>query len=193
MTRLDQKRYLNLELKKCPRIKTPGVIPDPVSKVQSNQPSFESKEHRNPYQAKINYFQTAMRNSNIDFGLSNNKHSSKMKYSKRESKCSSSTRNQGKRVGRAMTPSSQKSTPSSQKGMTISHSVKDQMNVNGEIYRNNSKEELQSEIMKLNKKIMKLEKGNKCLKEENKRYQSIYTQPNAGVSLKPPHSHYKVS
>lgn len=92
-----------------------------------------------------------------------------------------------------MTPSSHKSTPVSQKGMTISHSVKDQMNMNDEMYRNNSKEELHNEIMKLNKKITRLEEGNKCLKEENKRYKSIYTQGGGGVSLKPPQSHYKVS
>lgn len=162
-----------------------------------SEANYHANLHRNPYQAKVNYFQTALKSSKPDLGSAHNKNSRKIKYSKRtkyEKAIRDNMKAKIKRVSRAMTPSSHNmSSAGSQRGLAISHSAKDQISIRDEMYKSNSKEELQDQIMKLNRKIMRLEEGNKWLVEENKRYKSIYSQePNPG-SLKPPQYQYKLS
>lgn len=135
-----------------------------LNMIPSRDPNFQPNLHRNPYQAKVNYFQTAMKSSNPDFEPVN-KNSRKVKHSKKskeDHKIKENMKAKIKRVSRALTPSSHNmSSTGSQRGLAISHSAKEQISIRDGLYKNNSKEELQNQIMKLNRKIMKLEEGNK--------------------------------
>mmetsp|Transcript_801 Transcript_801/g.669 ORF Transcript_801/g.669 Transcript_801/m.669 type:complete len:262 (+) Transcript_801:395-1180(+) len=91
----------------------------------------------------------------------------------------------------AHTPLSKESSKGSTHGMVISQSAKHQISIKNELYQGGSKEVLHNEIVKLQNKIQKLEKGNQNLKEENKRFQSIYTSNRPPSEQKPPRSHYK--
>lgn len=179
----NQARFLNLKLRKCERKSNNIKVFDSV---QVDKPLYHTlstesrqlspgREFQNPYQAKINYFQSAMRNSKIDSALASKKDNKKRADEKFTNTCPIQGNNGNQssprvdNVSRPHSPTS--STNNNYKialNMTSSQSVKNQVSLKNELSKNDSTRVLEEQIHQLNQRVRKLEKENKKLKHENK-------------------------
>jgi hypothetical protein len=195
--------YVNLDLQRCIR---PYIIdvrgPNAGDKYKYQTLSTEDKielqpkEFSNPYQAKINYFQTAMHNSNINSVLSDRKDSKKKLKSYVKNSTVSNTKkiksikHREKTNNRAQTPLTNDPPAYEKPEMGSSQSVKYQITLKSELWNVNPKEAMQKQIMLLNEKVKLLEYDNKKLHDENTYYKNMHAR---GKQNEPKrhNSHYK--
>lgn len=194
--------YVNISLHKCEvRNRWDVEVPSVVQKPSFNTISTESaqyqhldtggygkdgsKAYRNPYQAKINYFQTAMRNSKINSALAERQESKqKLKTFVKEA----NTADWAKFIPE--TPGSQHSQNELQRTMGVSQSVKNQVTLKNELAKeNNPLQEFERQIKKLTDRVKKLEKENKKLRDENRRLKGKPSEKRKKEIR--PGSHYK--
>lgn len=145
------RRYVNLEIERCQRSNQTNV--NNIHNFSSNErvekhtyhtistednKEIQPKECRNPYQAKINYFQTAMRNSNINSALANrNEPKKKLKSFVKNSTTGSTLKFKSIKHkdtnGRTQTPLSSNPTAYEALGMGVSQSEKQRITLKSEL------------------------------------------------------------
>ena len=64
-----EQRYLNIEIHKWEKENSSHEVRRPLKSIKTVSVHNERKDQRNPYQAKINYFQAAIKNSQINVNL----------------------------------------------------------------------------------------------------------------------------
>lgn len=191
------RRYIDLDLKPCHRINHSEHIelaPQNVDvkpnfhTISTNEDNLapQVREQRNPYQtrSKINYFQSAMRNVNINSALADrNENKKKLKTFVKNSTTKVEKFRKIKQPSR-QTPKHTETSPT----LVVSQSAKHQVSLKSEL--EGDRESMRQEILKLHERVKKLEKENKKLKEENRK---LKARPGSKIRKenRPPGSHYK--
>lgn len=202
------RRYVNLDIERCRKSNQTNI--NDFHNFSSNErkekqtyhtistednKEIQPKEWRNPYQAKINYFQTAMRNSNINSALANrNEPKKKLKSFVKNSTAGSTLKFKSikhKEINvRNQTPLSNNPSTYEALGIGVSQSDKQKITLKSELWNDSSKDELQNQINLLNEKVKQLELENSKLRDENKYYKNMHEVARQNEH-KRPSSHYK--
>jgi len=153
----------------------PEFIDKPSYHTISTESNHLSKEisHQNPYQPDSKNLQSTLHHPNINPNAVSSKDSKKkLKAFVRNSEIAHQSKTfkpkRKVKVGINDTPSSD--TPSAgdtHHGMMVSHSVKNQVTLKNELSNVSHIQSLELQIQKLNEKVLKLEKDNKILSQEN--------------------------
>jgi hypothetical protein len=161
---------------------------------ENSQLQGTNNDNKNAYQAKINYFQHALRNSKTNSALGGCKESQKkLKAFVRNSENAQIHKNirMKKKKHREGTPTSHTvDSEENHHGMVMSQSAKNQVILKNELSNSPNSQKLEQQIQKLNEKIKSLELENKQLKDENQKLKTI-RESNAHKGMRQSESHYK--
>lgn len=175
----------------------PEIIEKPTYhtiSTENSQLQAKNSDNKNPYQAKINYFQHALKNSKTNSVLGGCKESQKkLKAFVRNSENAQIHKNirMKKKKHREGTPSSHTvDSEDNHHGMVMSQSVKSQVVLKNELSNSPNSQKLEQQIQKLNERIRKLELENKQLKDENQKLKTM-RESYGFKGIRQSESHYK--